>query len=223
MTQSKSGYRTIVPVGSLVLGPLLMSVGDLVHPNERLDTADQAAIIIEHASRWYAAHLMLFLGMLIFVPGLLALSSLMDERSEWAGYAARRLFLVGAASFAAIFVAEMLVGRYVSNGANTTAATDLLDTLQSGWMMAPLLAGGVAFLLGLGLAAVSLFGDSYLRWPAVGFIAGFLLILGEIFSAQVLLSQIGNIVILVASIACAWRLVRDARSPGREIHRGAGA
>ena len=50
---------------SLVLGPLLMSIGDLLHPEERMLPAEQIAIVVDHASRWYTAHLLLYVGMLL--------------------------------------------------------------------------------------------------------------------------------------------------------------
>jgi hypothetical protein len=218
MALRDSRYQMMINVTSLVLGPLVMSLGDLIHPKESLDTTDQAVIIVEHASRWYAAHLMLFLGILILIPGIQALTSLTEQRSAWAAHAAKRLILVGAASFAAIFGLEMLAGRYVSDGADAVAAADLLDTIQSGWVFGPMVAGAVAFALGLILFAVPLFGDRYLRWPAIAFLVGFLLIVGEIVSAQVLLSQISNVVLFLASTACAWRLLRDAGAVSAGIH-----
>lgn len=212
MTQSKLDYRTCVAALSLVVGPLLMSVGDLIHPAERLDAAEQAAIIVENASRWYAAHLLLFLGLLAFVPGFLALTSLTAERSAWAGFAAKRLLLMGVASFCAVFVAEMLVGRYVSDGAGVSAATELLTTFQSGWIVGAVLVGGIAFYLGLALFAIPLItAGGPLRWPAIAFLVGGLFILVEIISAEVLFSQIGNIVMFGAGVASAWHIVRDRR------------
>ncbi len=62
-------YGTVIAVASLVLAPLLMSIGDLFHPEESLDNGDQATIVVEHAQRWYAAHLMLFVGIVLFIPG----------------------------------------------------------------------------------------------------------------------------------------------------------
>ena len=53
---------------SLLIGPLLMSIGDLLHPEERMSPGDQIAIVAEHASRWYTAHLLLFIGMLPRLP-----------------------------------------------------------------------------------------------------------------------------------------------------------
>src|SRR5262245_7459870 len=89
------GYRTVIAVASLVVGPLLMSVGDLLHPEETLDAAGQATIIIEHPSRWYAAHLLLFIGLLAFVPGVLAITRLTAQQKPMAGYVGRVLLLVG--------------------------------------------------------------------------------------------------------------------------------
>jgi hypothetical protein len=90
-------YRALIAAASLVVGPLLMTIGDLFHPEERMDTTEQIAIIVNHASRWYAAHLLLFIGMLLAIPGLLALAGLTAARKPAAGYAARILVLIGAA------------------------------------------------------------------------------------------------------------------------------
>ena len=84
-------YRKAIAAASLVVGPLLMSVGDLLHPEERWDAAGQAAIIIEQSSRWYVAHLLLFIGLLLFIPGILALARLTSEQRPTAGYAVRVL------------------------------------------------------------------------------------------------------------------------------------
>ena len=90
--------RTIIPAISLVTGPLLMTVGDLLHPEERIAASEQATILAAHADRWYVAHLLLFLGMLLLVPGLLTLSGLAAERRPVLGNAARVLILIGLAA-----------------------------------------------------------------------------------------------------------------------------
>jgi len=193
-----------------------MSSGDIIHPKEKTDAGDQAAIIIEHASRWYAAHLLLFIGLLVLIPGILALTSLMAERRPAVAYAARVLILLGTAVFSAVFIAEMLIGRYVSDGADLSAATELLETFQSGWVLGAVMAGVVAFMLGVAILAIPLVVTSReLRWPALGFATGALLIFAEIVTAQVLLSQIGNIVILAAGAGFAWRIVQSDQTAVR--------
>lgn len=210
MSLSKPSYIRIIAAASLVLGPLLMSAGDLIHPKEHADAADQVAVIFEHASRWYAAHLLLFIGLLMLIPGILALTGLTTDRRPAVGYAARILVLAGVASFSAVFVAEMLIGRYISDGADASAATELLETFQSGWVLGAVMVGGVAWLVGVAAFATPLImADGGLRWPAVIYILGALLIVAEIMTSQVLLSQIGNIVLLAASVSFAWHILQS--------------
>src|SRR5262245_35131542 len=86
-----TGYRTLVGAASLAIGPLVMAVGDLLHPKETADISRQAAIVVEHATRWYLAHLLLLIGLVLFIPGLLMLTDLASARRPRAGYAARLL------------------------------------------------------------------------------------------------------------------------------------
>lgn len=216
MPPSTHGYRSTIAAASLVLGPLLMSVGDLFHPQESLDAATQAAIILEQPSQWYAAHLLLFVGLLLFIPGVLALAELTGERRPAAGYWARILLLIGAASFSAIFVGEMLIGRYIADGAEISAATALFESFESAFVVGVVIVGGFAFFAGVAVFTATLArADGPTRWPAVAFAIGTLLILAEIVTARVLLSQIGNVVILAASAAFAWR---TQMSGGRHQH-----
>ena len=207
------GYRTLIASASLVAGPLLMSIGDLFHPEESMNNAEQIAIVVEHASRWYAAHLLLLVGILLSIPGLLALSSLTAQRRPAMGYAARILVLMGAAAFASIFVGEMLIGRYVTDGASATAAKALLDSMFSGPMVAAVGPAALAFFAGTAIFAIPLIrAGGGLRRVAVLYSAGALLILAEILSAEVLLSQIGNIVIFIGGATAAWLLLRGEAS-----------
>jgi hypothetical protein len=209
MDAAHHGYRTVIGATSLVVGPALMSVGDLFHPAETWATADQVAIVAQSASRWYTAHLLLFVGMLLLVPGILILTRVAMDRRPATGYAARVLMLASVGAFSAVFVFEMLLGRFIAEGADRAAAVILLQTFQSTQVFVALLPGLLAFFVGTALAVISLMsaGDTF-RWPALGFGLGAILILGEIILADVLLSQIGNIVILVAGVAFAVLLLR---------------
>jgi hypothetical protein len=207
-------YRTLIAAGSLILGPLLMAIGDLFHPEERMDPADQIPILVDHASRWFAAHLLLFLGMMLSIPGFLALSGLTAERKPAAGYAARILVLTGASAFASIFVGEMLIGRYVTDGADPAAATDLLVSMFSGPMVAAVIPGALAFFVGTAVFAIPLMiAGGKLRWIAALYSTGALLILAEILSAQVVLSQVGNILIFCGGAAAAWLILQGETGP----------
>ena len=151
MNGSPPRYRAVTETVSLVLGPALMSLGDLLHPAETWDVPAQVAIAADSASRWHVAHLLLFIGLLVFVP------------------------------------------------------------------CTP--AGLLAFFIGTGLAVVTLASsDGSFRWPAIMLGLGALLILGEIAPAQIILSQIGNILLLVAGIG-----LPEASAEGKPRRRDANA
>jgi hypothetical protein len=79
----------------------------------------------------------------------------------------------------------------------------------SGPIAGPLSPVALAFFVGAAVFAMPLIvGPGPLRWPAVVLLAGVLLVLAEIISSQVLLSQIGNLLIWSGSVAFAWLLVR---------------
>ena len=202
-------YRTLVAAASLVAGPLLMTIGDLLHPEERMAPVEQIAILVDDASRWYLAHLLLFAGMMVFIPGLLALAALTAARQPAVGYLARILMLVGVAAFASVFVGEMLVGRFVLDGADRAAAAALLGSMFSGPILASVGPAMLAFFVGTVAFAVPLMRTGgTLRWAAALILIGTLFILAEILSAQVILSQIGNILAFCGSTIAAWLILR---------------
>lgn len=210
MDDSAPSYRRPIAVASLIAGPALMSAGDLIHPSENEDAARQIALVVNDASRWYVAHLLLFVGLLLFVPGILALTKLAGERKPAAGHAARILMLISVGALSSVFVFEMLIGRFISDGAEPATAVALLETFQSSAVFLVILPGLLAFFVGSALFVVPLASaPGPFRWPALGFALGALLILGQIVSAEVLLSQIGNLVILVATTAFAVSILKE--------------
>jgi hypothetical protein len=208
-TSSPRDYRTPISAISLVAGPLIMSIGDLLHPEERMAPLEQMTILVADASRWYTAHLLLFIGMMLFIPGLLALSALTGARRPAVGYAARILVLIGTAAISSVFVGEMLIGRFVLDGADPAAATDLLESMFSGPMLAAVGPAMLAFFVGTAAFAIPLMrAGGSVGVAAATILVGALFILAEILSAQVVLSQIGNVLVFFGSAAVAWSIIR---------------
>ena len=214
MDATPQRFHTVIGAASLIVGPALMSVGDLLHPPESWDPVAQVAIVAAATSRWFAAHLLLLIGMLLFIPGILSLTAVVAERRPAIGYAARVLMLAGVGALTAVFGFEMLFGRIVATGADQTTAVTLLETFMGPAVFGALAPGLLAFFGGTGLAAVTLASRSgSLRGPALVFGLGAALILAEIISAQVLASQIGNVLCLVGGVWFARALLRGTALP----------
>ena len=109
------------------------------------------------------------------------------QRKPRAGYAARVLTLMSLGAFSAVFAFEMILGRFVSAGADQTAAVVLLKQFQQAPHMILALAPGLlAFFVGIALLVTSLASTpNPFRWPTLGLALGAGLILVEIISAQV--------------------------------------
>jgi hypothetical protein len=207
---------------SLVLGPLLMSIGDLLHPEERMLPAEQIAIVVDHASRWYTAHLLLYVGMLLFIPGFLALSTLTARLKPVQGYVARILMMIGTAGFASIITGEMLASRLVLDGVGNAAPISLWTNLFMGPVGAVVGPALIAFFVGTFMFAIPLLrGSERLRRPVALIVIGALFVLAEILTARVLFSQIGNVVVLFGSAEAAWLIARDPTDGSELISRSA--
>lgn len=203
------GYRTAIGAASLIAGPAPMSVGDLFHPPEHWMTGVQIALAAESPKRWYLAHLLLFVGLLLLVPGIGAICRAATSRRPRVGYAAGILMFISVGALSGVFVFEMLLGRFISASTNQADAAKLLDVFLSPAVFGMLVPGLLAFFVGTGLAVFSLaFPAGPFRWPALTLGLGALLIMGEIILAQVLLSQIGNIAIFVAGVGFARLMLR---------------
>src|SRR4026208_1856098 len=190
---------------SLVAGPLVMSIGDLLHPEERMSPVEQIAIVVDHASRWYTAHLLLFFGMLLFIPGFLGLTALTAVRKPLLGYVARILMMMGTAGFASIITGEMRASRLVLDGVGNAAPISLWTNLFMGPVVAAVGPALVAFFVGTFMFAIPLLrGSERLRRPVGLIVIGALFVLVEILTARVLFSQIGNVVVLLGSAEAAW-------------------
>ena len=124
---------------------------------------------------------------------------------------------MGAAGFAGVFVGEMLLGRYVIDGADQAAETALISTVETTLLSGPAILAAVTFVGGVGLAAAILArAGGVQRWAGFALAFGLFLILVEIASADVMFSKIGNIMILAGCVALAWHIWRcNSNSGGR--------
>jgi hypothetical protein len=201
-----------------------MSIGDLLHPEERMSPVEQIAIVVDHASRWYTAHLLLFVGMLLFIPGFLGLTDLAAMLQPVVGYAARILIMIGIAGFASIVTGEMLASRLVLDGVGNAGPISLWTNLFMGPVAAAVGPAVLAFFVGTIMSAIPLVrGSERLRWPVAVMVVGVLFVLAEILTARVVFSRIGNIVVLCGSAATAWLIARADAGAGELISGSASA
>lgn len=108
---------------ALVLSPLLMLGGGLLHPQESSDGAVQLATVAASPDRWRVSHLLLVLAAVVVVPAALALGRLLAARS-------RRWATTG--TVLAVGGTCLLVGVFALEGFGASALADLPDRVAAG-------------------------------------------------------------------------------------------
>ncbi len=78
-------HRRLLTGACAVVGPGLIALGVLLHPEEAGDHARQLEIIAAHSGAWTTAHVLLWVGALLLIPAVLGILSLLDRRRPvWA-------------------------------------------------------------------------------------------------------------------------------------------
>jgi hypothetical protein len=72
--------RQRLAAASLIAAPLLLLAGELLHPQNLPDPAQQLATVAADPGRWYLAHLLSLLGFALLVPAILGLAQLVGRR-----------------------------------------------------------------------------------------------------------------------------------------------
>jgi hypothetical protein len=82
-TQPRPGSRRLyqrLAAGSLIVAPLVLLAGELLHPPFQRDPARLLAVAAANPDRWYLAHLLSLIGFALLVPAILGLTQLVGQR-----------------------------------------------------------------------------------------------------------------------------------------------
>jgi GNAT superfamily N-acetyltransferase len=82
-TQPRLGSRRLyqrLAAGSLMVAPLVLLAGELLHPPFQRDPAQQLAVAAANPDRWYLGHLLSLIGFALLVPAILGLTQLVGQQ-----------------------------------------------------------------------------------------------------------------------------------------------
>ncbi len=170
---SSERLRKVATGACLVVAPLGLLVGLLLHPAESTDAAKQLGIIASDANRWAMAHFIITASAVVLAGAILGLAHLVHERRPGHAIVGGALGVVGAMSLCAVAFAEATFG---ANLARVSASGDILDAFTAtftapasyailiGALMGPL----GTFVLGSGIYTAGVAP----RWTAIALMAG---------------------------------------------------
>jgi hypothetical protein len=206
--------RRRATAAAFVVAPALLVADNLLHPKEYEpgNEARQLDAIADAYERWQVAHLLGFVGLLVFAVAVLGLASLLHDARPRAALWGGALGLAGLIGFAGVisldgFTWGVLGEVSARPGVDARTVEIALDEVQNSAWSLPYYALGAAFIAGVIVLAVGAAGAGI-----VSRAAGALLVLAALMTGTetAIVSNAyfiaGAVVLLVAGVAVAASL-----------------
>jgi hypothetical protein len=142
--------RKMVAGACMVLAPLFLLVGAVIHPSAETGALSRAAAIATEPDAWYIAHLLMLVAVVLAVPAVLGLMHMLRERQGAAGLIGGGLTVLGLMAFVGIIAIEMVFWQ-AGPAAETAVLIDRVE--DSAGLMVPF--GVVSVGFGLGMIALA--------------------------------------------------------------------
>ena len=161
--------RKTITGACLIAAPLVLLIGEIIHPVDKSDAADEVALVADNLGRWYAAHLIILVALALLIPAVLGLAHLIHERRPALAYTGGGLSLIGIIAVAAVVGADGIAGYFVADAsADSAVSVAVFDGLMDGARMMPLYLATLLLGIGLVVTAVGLYRSRVVApWSAI--------------------------------------------------------
>ena len=152
-------FRKTVAGMCMVLSPLLLLAGAIVHPEMKTDEGAQLAVIADNLDQWFVAHLLILVAVALAVPAVLGLMHMLRERQVAYGHLGGGFGVLGLLALTGIVTIDGFVGwQAVAGGADRAQMTALFERLNdTAGVYLPFFAVSFAFTVGIVLLAIGLY------------------------------------------------------------------
>jgi hypothetical protein len=165
-------FRKLVAGACMVLAPLLLLVGQVLHPKTETDVAAQLAVIADNTDRWVAAHVIILMSIAFAVPAVLGLMHMLREREVAWGHVGGALAMLGLLALVGLVAVEGFVGWQAGTAGDRAAMTALFEGLtESAAFVVPFVVVAYGFMVGLACLAVGLYRARAVQWWMALFLA----------------------------------------------------
>ena len=150
-------FRKTIAGLCMVLAPLLLLVGVVIHPETGTEAASTIAAAADDPDTWYAAHLIVLISLVLAVPAVLGLMHMLREREVALGHVGGGLGMLGILAFVGIVAIEGFAGWQAGAG-NRTEMVALFERMNdSAGVVIPFYAMSFGFAVGMLCLALGLY------------------------------------------------------------------
>jgi hypothetical protein len=124
-------FRRLVAGFCLIAAPIVLLVGAGLHPLIERDGAAHLAVVRENPDRYFVAHAILLLGLVLFLPAVLGLMHLLRQRATAFGHVGGGLAMIGLFGATAIVAVDgIAVSQMGRPGVSPAEMATLLDGIK---------------------------------------------------------------------------------------------
>lgn len=163
-----STFHRQIAGAAMITAPSFIVVAELLHGRFQADAAEQLAVVADNTGRWYAAHVLVLVALVLTLPAFVGLAHLVRASRPLLGSLSLLAFAPGLVVLASVAGMELVLWQMAQPGRDRAEMVSLLDSLTESAGIAPLFAVLLLFpaawlLVGIGLYV----SRSEPRWAAV--------------------------------------------------------
>jgi hypothetical protein len=206
-------FRRLVAGVCLIAAPVTLLVGALLHPQIERDGAAHLAVVAESPDRYYAAHTVLLVGLVLLLFAILGLVHLLRRGAPALGHVGGGLAIIGLFGPTALVAVDgIAVTQMAQPGSSPEEMAALVDRIKESSGLAAIAgAGALALMLGmLALAYGAWRARAVQPWAAVGIAIGALVFfVGQVTDNRLIFAA-AFAVYLAALGSVEWRILSES-------------
>lgn len=208
-----SHFRRLVAGSCLIIAPVVLLVGALIHPQGKEAAAAHLVVVAENPDRYSLAHALLLLGLALFLPVVLALMHLLRERGTTFGHLGAGLAMLGLFGATAVVAVDgVAVSQMGQPGGNIQEMAALLDRIkESPGLRGVAIVAGVGLMLGMVLLAYGLLRTRAVQpWMAAGVAAGAITFFVGVVTDNRIIFAVAFAIYLIVLGPVGWRVLHES-------------
>ena len=208
-----SRFRRVVAGSCLIIAPVVLLVGALVHPQGKEAAAAHLAVVAENPGRYYWAHAILLAGLALFLPVVLGLMHLLRNRGTTFGHVGGGMAMIGLFGATAVVAVDgIAVSQMGQPQASIEEMAALLDRIkESPGSRGIAVVAGVGLMLGIVLLAYGLWRTRAVQpWMAGGVAAGAITFFVGVVTDNRIIFAMAFALYLIALGPLGWRVLHES-------------
>lgn len=155
--RNPSTFRRQIGGAAMIVAPLVIVLAELLHGRFETSAAEQIAVVTDNTGRWYAAHILVLVGLVLTVPAFLGLARLLERSRPVIANVSRLAFVPGLVALTSLAGMELVLWQMAQPGRDRVEMVALLESLNESAGIAPLFGFVLLFPVAWLLAGIGLY------------------------------------------------------------------